>query len=334
MIRPPYLQKGDLIYLVAPSFGCTIDPYATRLDVSIQKWKGKGFSIKEGPNVRLEEGIAASASPEARAKEIHDAFASNASLVLSVGGGELMNEMLPYIDFRKIATCEPKWFMGFSDNTNLTFMLTLHCGWMTVYGPCAPSFFQKKWRLCEQDAYELLQGRTHFEGYPKYSISGRNPKPLVSYWCTQKKVITPVNYKKPFEGTLMGGCLDILQLYCGTEFDRVKQFQQEHPEGIIWYLEACDLNALALRRAYFQLREAGWFANATGFILGRPKSAMEDCLGADRFNAVNDILAPLGKPILMDADLGHISPSLPIINGAKAKVTYEKENIVIDYLNL
>ena len=331
MIRPAYLQKGDLIALVAPSFGCTTEPYLTRLDVSIKRWKGKGYRIWEGPNIRLESGVVASAPAKDRAAELMEAFSSDAKLILSVGGGELMNEVLPELDFSKIAKLEPKWFMGFSDNTNLTFFLTLLCDWMTVYGPCAASFFQKKWRLCELDAYELLQGKRHFEGYPKYSISRRNARPLVSYWCTQKKVITPVNYKKPFKGIMMGGCLDVLLLYCGTKYDQVADFKKRHPEGIIWYLEACDLNPMALRRAYFQLREAGWFEGAVGFLLGRPKNAMEEVLGLDRFQAAIDILSPLGKPILIDVDLGHISPSLPIINGATAKVSYSNENLLIDY---
>ena len=333
MKRPPNLQKGDTIALVAPSFGCTTEPYLTRLDVSIKKWKGKGFRIEEGPNVRREDGIIASASPKERAEEIMWALRSRAKLVLSVGGGELMSEMLPELDFSAIAKLEPKWFMGFSDNTHLTFLLTTLCGWQTIYGPCAPSFFQKSWRLCEKDAYEMLQGRRHFEGYPKYSISHRNPRPLVSYWCTQKKVITPYQYKKPFTGTMLGGCLDILQLYCGTPYDQVARFNKEHPEGIIWYLEACDYNVAALRRGYAQLKQCGWFDNVSGFVLGRPARAMEEFLGADHIQAAIDILGPLGKPILIDCDLGHIKPSMPFLNGAKAKVAYENENIIIDYLD-
>ena len=31
-----------------------------------------------------------------------DAYKSDSSLILSVGGGELMNEILPFIDFKKI----------------------------------------------------------------------------------------------------------------------------------------------------------------------------------------------------------------------------------------
>ena len=44
--------------------------------------------------------------------------------IISCGGGELMCEILRYVDFERIAQAKPKWFMGYSDNTNLTFLLT------------------------------------------------------------------------------------------------------------------------------------------------------------------------------------------------------------------
>ena len=329
---PPYLSKGDKIALVAPSFGCVTEPYMTRLHASIDRMKKEGFPVEEGPNVWRADGVACSASGEERAQEIMDAFGSDAKLILSVGGGETMCEMLPYLDFARLRQSEPKWFMGFSDNTNLTFLLATLCDTAAVYGPCAPSFFQKKWRCSEKDAFDLLRGQTHFEGYPKWALPRKPTKPLESYRLSQPKVIVPIDYEEPVEGVLLGGCLDCLINLCGTKYDRVKEFLAAHQEGVIWFLEACDLNALALRRAYFQLREAGWFENAKAFLLGRPLSAREEILGVDRFNAAKDMLGDLGAPILCDVDLGHLAPSLPIKVGAKARVGLEMGNLIIDYM--
>lgn len=333
MRKPPFLQKGDSIALVAPSFGCVTEPYQTRLKVAIKNIRKEGYPIIEGPNIWRDEGVAGSASPELRAREIHDAFDSEAKLILSVGGGETMCEILPYLDFERLKKGEPKWFMGFSDNTNLTFLLTTICDMVSVYGPCAPGYFPKKWRLSEADAFDLLSGKTHFEGYPKWSITRSNKeRPLWTYRLSQPKVITPYRYEKPFEGMLLGGCLDCLINLCGTRFDTVREFVLAHPEGIIWYLEACDLHALALRRAYFQLKEAGWFANVKGILLGRMLSGRDEILGVDRFGAAIDMLGDLNVPILMDVDLGHLSPSMPILNGAKARIALKEGNLIIDYL--
>lgn len=334
MRKPAYLKPGDGITLVAPSFGCVIEPYMTRLHVSIKNMEKAGFRVHEGANIWRADGVACSAPPKDRAKEIHDAFSSDAQLILSVGGGETMDEMLPEIDFDALSACEAKWYMGFSDNTNLTFLLPTLCDTMSVYGPCAGSFFQKKWRLSEKDAFDLLQGKTHFEGYPKWSISEKNvDHPLWGYRLSQPKIIVDHNYQEPFEGMLLGGCIDCLINLCGTRFDHVKEFISHHPEGIIWFLEACDLNAMAIRRAYFQLREAGWFDNVKGFLIGRALSGREEVLGVDRFRAAIDMLGGFNVPILMDVDLGHLAPSMPILTGAYARIALEKGNLIVDYLD-
>ena len=149
------VHPGDTIALVAPSFGCVIEPYITRLKVSIKHLQKLGFKVVEGPNIYLAEGVACSNTPEKRAEEIHEAFASDAKLILSVGGGETMCEMLSCVDFELLKK-HPKWFMGFSDNTNLTFLLTTLCDMPSIYGPCAGQFFQKKLRYSEADALAML----------------------------------------------------------------------------------------------------------------------------------------------------------------------------------
>ena len=319
--------------MVAPSFGVTTEPYKSRYEVALTRFKKAGYVVIEGPNVHLEEGVAASSDPIARAKEINDAFSSDASLILSVGGGETMVEMLPYVDFESIKNKEPKWFMGFSDNTNLTLPLALLTDTISIYGPCASNYFQKKWRLSELDAFALLQGKQDLQGYPKYSITRKNElHPLWSYRLTQPKIITAVNYEKPIEGILLGGCLDCVLGLVGTPYGDVPHYIETHKdEGIIWFFEACDLNPLAIRRGLFQLKQAGWFKNAKGFLLGRHLCRDFELMGVNKYNAVLDILSDLGLPILMDIDLGHIPPSLPIKVGAKATVSYKEGNIFFQY---
>ena len=57
----------------------------------------------------------------------------------------------------------------------------------------------------------------------------------------------------------------------GTRFDRTREFVERYREdGIIWFLEACDLNFFAIRRAMWQMEEAGWLEHVKGFLVGRP----------------------------------------------------------------
>lgn len=340
MKKPPYLKKGDKILAVAPSFGVTTSPYEPRYEQAVKNLKRFGYIIEEGANVHLAEGVVASASPEQRGREIMDGLRGDASLLLSVGGGELMDEMLPYIDFEEIKSLPPKWFMGFSDNTNLTYTLTTLCDWQTIYGPCCPSFYEKPFRLNQLDALKMLEGEKEFVGYPKWNKPNFRKKkplnpapidPLRRGRYMTVKVIKDFGYSSPFSGTMLGGCLDCLVSLCGTRFDKTKEFIAKHDEGIVWYLEACDLSPVGIRRALFQLRESGWFANAKGFLIGRPLCWDQSFLGLDRFEAVLGALKEFNVPILMDIDLGHYPPSLPMLNGEFATISLTDGNIKIVY---
>lgn len=334
MKKPPYLKKGDTIALVAPSFGCVGGFYESRLRASIECLEKKGYKISIGKNVFREVGRASSAPAKERAEEFMEAYRSDASLILSVGGGELMCEILPEIDFEEIKRLPPKWFMGFSDNTNLTFTLTTICDIETIYGPCAPQFYSLPFRYNVKDSLRMLSGARSFSGYEGFeNFRPRDASPLRECVFTDKKVIKAFNYNGPIRGTLLGGCLDCLVGLVGTPFDNVKKFCSRHKEGIIWYLECCDLNPLAIRRALGQLKNAGWFSNANAFLIGRPLCRDSNMFNIEKYNAVLGVLSDMNLPFLMDIDLGHIPPSMPIKNGAKAVVSFEEGNIHFLYKN-
>lgn len=330
--QAPFIHKGSSIIMIAPSFGATTEPYLTRYQRSVENLSSLGFVIHEGENVHLDCGVASSNTPEKRAEEFMKAYASDNEVLLSVGGGELMDEMLPFVDFKKIRKLPPKWFIGYSDNTNLTFPLTTLCDVITVYGPCGTTYYEKPIRLSEKNTLLMLEGKKEFLGYPRFSSEVNDPSnPLHRLSLRKVKKITPIHYQKPFEGILLGGCLDCLVTLCGTEFDGVKAFLRRHPnKKIVWFLEACDLNPLSIRRALFQLKEAGWFDHTSGFLFGRPLCQDQKMFSVNKVTAT-DILSDLHVPMLLDVDLGHIPPVLPMKCGAEVKVTYQDHNIKMEY---
>lgn len=327
---PPYINKNSKFYLVAPSFGCTTSPYKERLEKTLITLPKKGHEVMVGPNCFLAEGKCASNTPQKRAEEFMKAYESDAEVILSVGGGEMMVEILDYIDFDKIKKSPPKWFVGFSDNTNLTLTLTTLSDVTTIYGPCAGGFHFNRYSYDVKACYQMLMGKKDFKGYYLFESKTKNEDPLGNYKLTRKKIITPYNYQEPFTGTIIGGNLDILQNLCGTPYDKMKEYA-ESKEGIIFYFEACDLNPLGIKRALLQLKRAGWFSNIKGFLSGRPLCLNQEILGITDQNAVIDILKDFNVPILMNVDLGHIAPSLPMKNGVEATVKYENNNIYINY---
>ena len=125
-----------------------------------------------------------------------------------------------------------------------------------------------------------------------------------------------------FSGRLLGGCMDCLVNLLGTKYDKVTEFTEKYQEdGIIWFLEACDLNLMGIRRAMWQMEHAGWFKHCKGFLIGRPRLGMGvEEFGIDSYQAVCEMLYPYHVPVLMDLDIGHLPPSMPLICGSMANV--------------
>lgn len=330
-MKPEFLKENPTIYLVAPSFGCKAEPYKTRLEASIEKLKSLGANVIEGKNIWLSEGVVSSNTPILRAKEINDAFLSDADAIISVGGGELMCECLPYIDFEEIKK-HPKWYVGFSDNTNLTYTITTICDIETIYGANAPHFYNMEYDT--KDTWDMLYGKRDFKGYKKWQLENNDKNPLQKLNLRKRTIIKPYNYTKPVTGRLIGGCLDCLINLCGTQFDYTKEYINKHRnEGIIFFMEACDLNSISLRRALFQLKNASWLEHVDMFIIGRSLQYFNHNFDVTMEDSYISMLEEFGKPILFNVDLGHLPPSMPIRSGALATVEYKKDkkNIFITY---
>ena len=339
MRYPRFLSDGAVLGFPAPSFGCSIEPYRSAFDRAQKVLRERGYGTVCGPNAYADDGTGISSSPERCGREITEMLLSkDTDALISCGGGELMCEILPHTDFGSIAAAEPKWFMGYSDNTNLVFLLTTLCDTAAVYGPCAASFGMEPWHKSLEDALMLLRGeKLETEGYPLYETQPDKDAehPYEPYACTEPRRIRAWRAgegileqgggkKVSFSGRLVGGCLDILATLCGTEYDRVKDFSEKYrDDGLIWFIEACDLTVFGIRRALWQLKNAGWFRTARGFLIGRPWAAQQDVMGLDHIRAVTEALEDLKLPILLDTDIGHLPPMMPLISGSMADVQYD-----------
>lgn len=356
MRYPKFLKEQGTIGFIAPSFGCNIEPYKATFENAKRKFTEMGYKLQEGPNCMEGCGIGISNTPQKCGQEINDYYASDGNDVLiSCGGGELMCEDLNHVDFEVLKATSPKWFMGYSDNTNLTFLLTTICDTASVYGPCVSSFGMEKWHPAIQDAFDLLTGKAvqHTEkavrnteknlggiagkicltGYDKWEKESLKTEdnPYVSYNTTEPsniKVYSSTSGKTEqteFSGRLIGGCMDCLVTMLGTKFDHVAEFTERYKEdGFIWFLESCELNVMSIRRALWQMENAGWFRYVKGFLIGRPMIYGEELMGLDQYQAVTGILGKYNVPVVMDADIGHLPPMMPLICGSYATVNTDE----------
>ena len=78
------------------------------------------------------------------------------------------------------------------------------------------------------------------------------------------------------------------------------------------------------------MEQAGWLSYVKGFLIGRPLCHGEEFLGMDQYEAVLGILGKYDVPILMDLDIGHIAPMMPLVCGSYAKVKASGNDVIVE----
>lgn len=338
MIYPFKLEKGFNIGVAATSSGYDIDIDFVRLDSAISHFKELGYPVIISPNVRTSHK-GRSSDGKTRAKELMELLIDpEIRVIIAASGGDYLVEMLPYIDFDLVAR-NPKWIQGFSDTTGLTFTITTNLDIATIYSYNFGTFGMENWHHSLLDNTRILEGHDiiqksfdmYQDGYYK-KITGLEEFVLEKNVEWKNIISNDPNHKNEISlhGRALGGCLDCLLNLVGTRFDKTKEFIERYQEdGILWFLESYDLSSEALYRGLWQLKEAGWFKHAVGFIFGRP-AMFGSQYDISYEESVSSALKDLNLPIILDADIGHKPPQFTMINGALASVnSIDKKGTII-----
>ena len=97
-----------------------------------------------------------------------------------------------YVNFDEIKNAAPKWYMGYSDNTNMTLLLATLCDTAAIYGPCAAAFGMEPRHVSLEDAMGLLRGqKLTMQGYDKWERESLKDEehPYEPYNLTETSVI-------------------------------------------------------------------------------------------------------------------------------------------------
>lgn len=323
MIYPNFIKENDTIGITSPSDGITKKEKIYRLNTAIKNFNNLGFKIKETPNVRTSTKGSSSSAKE-RAKQLEDLYKDdNVKIIICSSGGDFLLEILSYLNF-DIIKDNPKWLQGYSDPTGLLYTITTNLDIATIYSDNFTSFGMNPWHKSLYNNIEILKGnileQSSFSKYEKdYTnyIIGDEPYNLTEkvYWKVLNR-IDEIN----IQGRIIGGCLDIINDLFGTRFDKTKEFIDKYKQdGIIWYFDNCELSSEQLIRTLWKLKDNGYFNNTNGIIFGR-SATKKSYYDISFEEAILHSLLDLNIPIIIDADLGHVSPRMTIINGAIADI--------------
>jgi muramoyltetrapeptide carboxypeptidase len=321
---PRALSPGELISVPAPSMGVPTELHE-RLDRAAHDLRARGFVVEIGDFARR-DGLVPAPATDRRA-ELTAAFAGPARAIMPPWGGELAIELVDGIDWAALAE-DPAWFVGWSDISTLLMPLTITTGVATLHGA---NLMDEPWELpAEFHRWTDVAALTEGSSFTQHAAPHRRSRPWGAW--ADEPLTREATYDQPtrwrslhgndpvsMRGRLIGGCLETVSLLAGSRFGDVPGFADRHaPEGLIVYLEVAGADAPTALRLLWSLRLAGWFTSATGVLIGR--TTAPEVPGLTQLDAVTSALGDLGIPVIVDFDIGHQPPQLPLVNGALAEV--------------
>ena len=275
MIYPKFLKPGNTIGICAPSSG--IEDNDLSYEISLSNLKNEGYKIIETKNVRT--GKTPSSDAITRAKEFNELMQrDDIDFIYSASGGDLLMEILPYIDDEiikeKISQGKAKWFAGYSDPTTLLYYLTTKYDIATLYGTNAGSLAQNDLHICLQNALKILKGeivkQESFDKCERATWEEKKANVGNGYLLNTDVCWKTPNGDVDLKGRLIGGCIDCFVFFSGTKFDYTKEFIERYKDdGIVWYFDNFALNTYELYSELWTLKNSGWFEYAKGFVFGR-----------------------------------------------------------------
>ncbi|MEL6344699.1 MAG: S66 peptidase family protein [Myxococcota bacterium] len=327
---PKGLRSGDTIAVVAPSSGVVEPEIRLRFERVLAQLRGRGYTVAVGDCVYREQSGASAPAAE-RAEELMRFWLDpTVRALLPPWGGEMLIEVLPRLDLATMATVPPPWVMGFSDISTLTFPLTALLGVATLHGTAGVDLLEEQTdpltSLARQafgwaagDAPVQQSSTVHQANYPDLEANPTLPFDLSEK--TRWRLLSGNNHAV-VRGRLLGGCLDTLMHLTGTPFGDLRAFQRfAREDGVLFYLENCELNPHAVGRGLWGMRMAGWLEGVNAVVLGRncgPDASDETHRTFEE--AVEIALGDLGVPVILEADIGHSPPQLTLVNGAMAEI--------------
>ncbi len=271
---------------------------------------------------------------ETRAKDFLEMWNSKEiNYIMAAFGGEFCMELLPYIyEHKDEFLTNKKWFQGFSDASILTYFLTTNFNISTINYYNAEDYgslrnisklkFNLEKILCLQEGYSFSQSssRTYVDDYSRdiddRKLEVKKTKPL----CLEEEI--------SFKGRLIGGWIEAISTICGTKYDNTKNYCDQFKEGVIWYIDNCELSSPMLRRKLWQMEEAGYFNNCNGVLIGRQPT--DDFDGDyDYHKALIDTFRERNIPFIENVDIGHFFPQWMMINGSYTEVHYKDNKVKI-----
>lgn len=295
-IFPKPLKKGAKIAVISPAGA--VD--TSQLEKGIQLIKSKGYEPVLGENLysKFSNGYNYAGTDKERIKDINWALNDKEiAAVWASRGGYGCQHLIQHLKLKGF-TENPKWYIGYSDNTVIQSYL-LKKGFVSIHGQTIKT---SSFGVTDESydlIFDILKGKI-----PQYNLK--------SY---------QFNKKGNIEGELVGGNLALIYALLGTKYSF--DFKDK-----ILFIEDIGENFYALDRMIMSLELAGVFNKIKGLIVGgmtnmgdeKDNKSYNDSFDEFAYKMISERILKYKFPVVFGFPNGHIKDNRPLIIGGKAKV--------------
>lgn len=293
---PKSLKKGHKIAIISPAGSVE----ETQLEKTLALIKSKGYEPILGENLytKFQSGYSYAGTEEQRIKDINWALNdSEISAIWASRGGYGCQHLIQDLDLKEFKK-NPKWYIGYSDNTVIQSYL-LKKGFASIHGQTIKT---SSFGVTEESydlTFDILKGK-----FPNYKIDS-----------------TENNRVGEASGTLVGGNLALIYALLGTKYSF--DFQDK-----ILFIEDIGENFYVMDRMIMSLELAGVFKKIKGLIVGgmtnmgneTENKSYEKSFDPFVNQQIASRISKYDFPIVFHFPNGHIFDNRPLIIGSEIKM--------------
>lgn len=300
-IFPKSLKKGDKIAVISPAGA--VD--ASQLEKGIEMIKSRGFEPVLGEHLytKFSNGYNYAGTEKERIKDINWALNDNEiSAIWASRGGYGCQHLVQHLKLKNFRE-NPKWYIGYSDNTVIQSYL-LKKGFVSIHGQTIKT---SSFGVTDESydlIFDILKGKA-----PKYILEAHQ-----------------LNKKGNCTGEVVGGNLALIYALLGTKYSF--DFRDK-----ILFIEDIGENFYALDRMIMSLELAGVFNKIKGLIVGgmtnmgdeKENKSYEESFDGFANQLISDRLSKYTFPVVFGFPNGHIKDNRPLIIGGNVKMKVENK---------
>lgn len=318
---PRVVPPGSTFGVVAPS-SAVAATCPRRFERGLNALHALGYKTRLGRTARTQSPFGySSASPQARADDIHEMFLDpHVDAVLTTIGGHAAIHVLEHLDLSLIAA-NPKFLIGYSDTTLLQAALWHAVGLTSVAGPALLPQFGEFGGLHPFTLASFLKVMANDTPAGVMPSSSTMLSEINRWDVDDDHVRCSVSVPGPRSLALgsASGWLAPLNVESLVALASTEWFPDL--DGALLVLEAAEeTSAARFHQALSQLQLMGVFRRIRALAIGR-FDARSNLTSATLDAIVRECVRRVDVPIICDLDFGHTDPMLSLPWGVAARVS-------------